>query len=108
MRRPPTLALLATAAGLGLAGCGGGSGDPDVTATTGPEVFAQAGCASCHTLAAAGAHGHVGPDLDKLRPGLQTVIHQVEHGGGGMPAFGGQLSAEQIHAVARYVVRSTR
>ena len=32
----------------------------------GKSVFAANGCASCHTLKAAGASGKVGPDLDKL------------------------------------------
>jgi cytochrome c oxidase subunit 2 len=32
----------------------------------GKTVFANNGCASCHTLAAANATGKVGPDLDKL------------------------------------------
>ena len=32
----------------------------------GKAVFANNGCASCHTLKAAGATGKVGPDLDKL------------------------------------------
>jgi cytochrome c oxidase subunit II len=32
----------------------------------GKSVFAANGCASCHTLQAAGATGKVGPDLDKL------------------------------------------
>jgi cytochrome c oxidase subunit II len=32
----------------------------------GKAVFASNGCASCHTLQAAGASGKVGPDLDKL------------------------------------------
>jgi cytochrome c oxidase subunit II len=32
----------------------------------GKAVFAGNGCASCHTLKAAGATGKVGPDLDKL------------------------------------------
>jgi cytochrome c oxidase subunit 2 len=32
----------------------------------GKAVFAANGCASCHTLKAAGATGKVGPDLDKL------------------------------------------
>jgi mono/diheme cytochrome c family protein len=31
------------------------------------------------------------------------VQHQVEHGGGIMPAFKGQLTAAQITAVAKYV-----
>ena len=32
----------------------------------GKAVFADNGCAACHTLSAAGATGKVGPDLDKL------------------------------------------
>lgn len=34
--------------------------------TAGKAVFANQGCGSCHTLAAAGATAKVGPDLDKL------------------------------------------
>ena len=37
-------------------------GDP----TAGKAVFAASGCGACHTLAAAGASGKVGPDLDSL------------------------------------------
>jgi cytochrome c oxidase subunit II len=33
---------------------------------SGKAVFANNGCASCHTFAPAGAKGTVGPDLDKL------------------------------------------
>jgi mono/diheme cytochrome c family protein len=74
---------------------GGGSAD-------GKTVFTQ-NCASCHTLAAAGATGTVGPNLDQLRPSKSTVERQVTNGGGGMPAFGGRLSKAQISAVAAYV-----
>src|SRR3954469_6864086 len=38
----------------------GGGGD----ATAGKAVWDANGCGSCHTLAAAGASGSVGPDLD--------------------------------------------
>jgi mono/diheme cytochrome c family protein len=75
-----------------------GAGKPD-----GKQVFASAGCASCHTLKDAGASGNVGPNLDQLKPSKPTVAHQVEVGGGAMPAFKGQLSAAQIDAVAAYV-----
>jgi len=48
------------------------------TAPGGPggQVFAQNGCASCHTLEAAGAAGTVGPDLDQNLPGQSA--QQIE------------------------------
>ena len=33
----------------------------------GKKAFTDNGCAACHTLAAAGANGKIGPDLDKLK-----------------------------------------
>jgi mono/diheme cytochrome c family protein len=69
----------------------------------GKQVFASAGCGGCHTLKDAGSTGNVGPNLDQLKPSQQTVAHQVEVGGGAMPAFKGQLSNAQIQAVAAYV-----
>ena len=42
---------------------GGGGGD----LAAGKAAFAANGCGSCHTLAAAGSSGSVGPDLDKLK-----------------------------------------
>ena len=68
----------------------------------GMSVF-ESTCASCHTLAAAGSTGTVGPNLDQLKPSDALVIHQVTNGGGGMPAFGSSLSKAQIEAVAKYV-----
>jgi mono/diheme cytochrome c family protein len=76
-------------------------------ASAGKAVFASAGCGSCHTLKAAGSTGTIGPNLDDLKPPLDTVVHQVEVGGGPMPAFKGQLSDKQIQDVAAYVVAST-
>jgi mono/diheme cytochrome c family protein len=80
------------------AGASGGTAAPD-----GKQVFASAGCGGCHTLKDAGTSGNVGPDLDQLKPSKNTVAHQVEVGGGAMPAFKGQLSDAQIQAVAAYV-----
>jgi mono/diheme cytochrome c family protein len=73
----------------------------------GKQIFASAGCAGCHTLKDAGASGKVGPDLDQLKPSKERVAHQVEVGGGAMPAFKGQLSDAQIEAVAAYVATAT-
>jgi mono/diheme cytochrome c family protein len=73
-----------------------------VTAAAGKVVF-KANCGSCHTLADAGTSGNIGPSLDDLKPDMATVVHQVTNGGGGMPAFAGQLSPAKIQAVAKYV-----
>lgn len=70
---------------------------------SGAAVFRQAGCGSCHTLKAAGAGGQIGPNLDATRPGFDRVRSQVEHGGGGMPAFGGRLTPNQIRDLAAFV-----
>jgi cytochrome c6 len=72
-------------------------------AAAGKPVFASAGCATCHTLKAAGSHGMIGPNLDQLKPSEATVEHQVENGGGAMPAFKGQLSQKQIADVSAFV-----
>jgi cytochrome c2 len=47
----------------------GGGGD----LAAGKAAFAANGCSSCHTLAAAGSHGTVGPDLDKLKQYATTA-----------------------------------
>lgn len=70
--------------------------------TDGKGLF-KTNCGSCHTLADAGTSGTSGPDLDQLKPSLAIVDHQVTKGGGGMPAFGGTLSKEQIAMIAKYV-----
>ncbi len=72
-------------------------------AAAGKTVFASAGCGDCHTFKAAGSSGQVGPNLDTLAPGFEDVRSQVANGGGGMPAFGGRLSDQQIRDVAAFV-----
>ena len=80
-------------------GGGGGGGD----AAAGQEVFV-ANCGSCHTLEAAGTTGNVGPNLNDSSFDQGAVEEQVAQGGGGMPAFEGQLSEEEIQNVAAFVV----
>jgi mono/diheme cytochrome c family protein len=72
-------------------------------AAAGAKVFASAGCGSCHTLAAAKSSGQVGPNLDDAKPSYDIVVARVTDGGGGMPAFGGQLSEQQIRDAAAFV-----
>jgi len=85
-----------------VAGVGGFAAAPGNVGTNGAAIF-KANCSSCHTLAAAGATGTVGPNLDQLKPAMAVVVHQVTNGGAIMPAFKGKLTAAQIQAVAKYV-----
>ncbi len=79
----------------------------DASATAGAAVFAQAGCGGCHILAAAKAHGQIGPNLDTLKPVYDQVRLQVQLGGGSMPSFKKSLTPQQIRDVAAFVASST-
>ena len=96
--RKTALALLAST--VLVAGCGGGK---SATNASGAKVFASAGCGGCHTLEAAGSSGNVGPNLDDAKPDLALALNRVTNGSGAMPSFKGQLSDDQIDAVATYV-----
>ena len=70
----------------------------------GKELFNNNSCSSCHTLADAGAIGDIGPSLDKDdKLTTDFVIARVSQGSGPMPAFGGQMSEDEIKAVAAYI-----
>jgi len=96
----------------GLTACGGSGSHAQRSATMaaspGAKVFSQAQCGGCHTLAAAGASGTIGPNLDQLAPGVSTVVRQVEDGGGGMPSFRSKLTSTQIRDVAAYVAGAAK
>lgn len=47
-----------------LAGCGTGGYSNEGNQSAGKQLFTQAGCGGCHTLADAGSRGAVGPNLD--------------------------------------------
>ena len=74
-------------------------GDPDL----GKDVFVIGRVRRCHTLAAAGSNGMVGPNLDEAQPSYDLVVERVTNGMGGMPSFKDQLSEEEIQNVAAYV-----
>lgn len=126
------LALLLVTVALLVAGCGGGEevgATPETVegeiatetkppedlpalalkgnAAAGKAIFASQGCGSCHTLAAAGTSGTVGPNLDEAKPNFELAVTRVTKGQGAMPPFGGQLESQQIADVAQYVVEST-
>lgn len=104
-------ALLALA--VALAGCGGGAdggGEVAPEQSAGKMLFtqgAQPACASCHTLAAAGASGTVGPNLDDAKPSKQKVLSALRQGPGAMPTYTGKLGRADIDALAEYVSTST-
>ena len=122
------LVILVAALGLLAGGCGGDDdSDATDTATVGQEtttgdedtgededgetgdaangetVFASAGCGGCHTFEAAGSSGSVGPNLDDASPSFDDAVEQVTNGGGTMPAFGDELSEQDIRDVAAFV-----
>ena len=70
----------------------------------GKEIFLEKGnCAQCHALSDAGSNGDIGPNLNLIKPSLETVIMAVTNGIGVMPAYDGILSSSEIKAVAKYV-----
>ena len=82
------------------------------TSTSGGHSAAQvkalfvSKCGSCHTLAAAGTTGQVGPNLDQVSLTQSQVAAQISQGGGGMPAFAGQLNQSDINALAAFVAQA--
>jgi len=80
-------------------------------ALEGKQLFlqrAQPGCGVCHSLADANVRGVVGPNLNQLSPSLAQVENAIAQGVGAMPAYGAQLSENEIAALAAYVVEATR
>ena len=74
----------------------------------GKLIFMRDGnCATCHTLADANSNGNIGPNLNEIKPNFARVLSAVTNGIGVMPAYEGQLSTEEIKALAIYVEEST-
>jgi cytochrome c oxidase subunit II len=108
------------------AGGGGGGGGGGAQAVNAQQVFSANGCGGCHKLAAAGASGTVGPDLDTLKAAAakfgkqlnespeQYVKQSIADPGkfvvpgfpnGVMPSdFGQKLSPAQIDALVKYLL----
>ena len=70
----------------------------------GALVFQNNQCRNCHAIDGKG--GHRGPDLTAIGT-IQTqpqLVRQIIQGGGNMPAYGKNLSPEQITALTSYLV----
>lgn len=107
-RRPIAIGFAGAMAVLLLTLTWKGSSAPTIEGTasaTGPGVafLQQQSCSSCHTLSAMGWGANIGPNLDGAKPNYNLVIDRVTNGGGGMPAFKGQLDDKQIKCIATIV-----
>jgi len=103
------------AAGGGGGGGGGAAVDAKQIFTSGDADTGATACATCHTLADAGAKGQVGPDLDKVLKGKDAAFikesildpdKEIAPGfqpGVMPPNFGDTLSAEQVDALVKYL-----
>lgn len=70
----------------------------------GALVIQSMQCRNCHAIGGIG--GQRGPDLDDVGARLtkDQLIRQVIQGGGNMPAYGKNLSPDQVEAVVAYMV----
>ena len=57
-------------------------------------------------MAAAGAAGAVGPNLDQKKPPATLVVARVTDGKGALPTFKGRLGDGDIQAVAAFIAQS--
>ncbi len=73
-----------------------------------PKALFTSNCAGCHTFAAAGTNGTVGPNLDQISITADQIAQQIQNGGGGMPPFKGQLTDAQIQALAKFVFENRK
>jgi cytochrome c oxidase subunit II len=106
-----------------LKGQSAATSSPSAT-VSGQAVFKNNPCGSCHTLAAAGATGKVGPDLDKLPQYAQTAGQPLEqfvrtsivdpnayvqkpYPKNVMPPFA-NLPKNQLDALVQYLIKSAK
>ena len=101
---PPTATPAATAA----------------AARDGRAVWAEHGCGSCHALAAANAHGFIGPDLGSSLKGMpasyirDSIVapNKAAAAGytvGGMPEdYAARIAPDDLDPLVRFLQRSAR
>lgn len=96
-----------------------GAAPPKVPGGPGAQVFANNGCGSCHTLAAAKSGGVTGPNLDAVLPGqTAAMIEESIVDPNAKPAkgyspnvmpqnFGSIIKPSEIEALVKYLIGST-
>jgi mono/diheme cytochrome c family protein len=115
------VALVVVALTGGIGGASGGaspptdmasSADARIAEASGREVFVRMGCGSCHTLAAAGSSGSIGPNLDTRLPGhtRASLIAKITappstDSFSAMPTnFGGRMTARELDALVGFLL----
>jgi ubiquinol-cytochrome c reductase cytochrome b subunit len=70
----------------------------------GSLVFQNKQCRNCHALGGEG--GHRGPDLSAVGTRLNEpeLVRQVIQGRGNMPAYGNNLTQQEVKALVTYLV----
>jgi mono/diheme cytochrome c family protein len=91
----------------------------EAASAEGAAVYDANGCGSCHTLAAAGSTGTVGPDLDGALAGQdeayieESIVDPNAQVAPGQPPdvmpqdFGTVLTPEELRALVQYLAEST-
>jgi mono/diheme cytochrome c family protein len=95
-----------------------GAKPPEVEGGPGAQVFAENGCGSCHTLAAANSGGTTGPNLDEVLPGQseaeieESIVDPEAKIAQGYPAgvmpsnFGEVIEPEKLKALVEYLTEN--
>ncbi len=96
-----------------------GAAPPQVPGGPGAQVFANNGCGTCHTLAAAGSGGVTGPNLDEVLPGQteamieESVLNPNAKIAKGYPSgvmpqnFEQLLTPKEVEDLVKYLSEST-
>ena len=92
-----------------------GAGPPKVEGGAGAQVFANNGCGTCHTLAAANSGGTTGPNLDEVLPGQkeaeieESIVDPEAKIAEGYPAgvmpqnFGEKIPPEELKELVKFL-----
>jgi mono/diheme cytochrome c family protein len=95
-----------------------GAAPPKVEGGPGAQVFAENGCGSCHTLAAANSGGVTGPNLDEVLPGQpeseieESIVNPEAKIAQGYPKgvmpqnFKEKIQPEQLKQLVEYLSES--
>jgi mono/diheme cytochrome c family protein len=96
-----------------------GAAPPTVPGGPGAQVFANNGCGTCHTLAAAKSGGTTGPNLDEVLPGQtaamieESILDPNAKIAKGYPPnvmppnFSSLIKSSEIRQLVQYLIEST-